>query len=323
MTTAEVPHSEILKNPGRFPPLPDREGNMDDVPVFRLEGFRQWGRVTWLLWVSLLLGIAGRLFYPCRLWPHETASSLADAFIVAAVIGLSLELSAANFLIQKVGDALVGKLAGSTLPSELQGKIGEIVRTSFVRENYVKIYNLSLQNRTMVIDATVSFDVCNYSENTELYVPEMDEEEFFKPEFLRLEYKTSEEQFVETNLIAEPKFEGTRTLQVTGKKEVKLKSIRFDKAAKCTVFWKYRVTMPEEFCDVNEFRKATIKPKFRVESIPDDFEFTFVGGNILPRRPDSALWEFKDAYIGGQQIRAQWIRKSNSEAIQPKAKLQA
>lgn len=279
------------------------------INLFRLT-FEEWTRLTWLLVVSLIAGVAGRLFYPIQWWPHETARSLADAFIIVGVIGLSLELSAANFLIAKVGDALVGKLAGSTLPPELQGKIQEIVRTSIVRESYVKVYNLSLKDQKMVIEATISFDVRNYSEKTEEYVPQMEEEEFFHPEFLRLEYTTNDKPFVETDLVPEPKFEGTRTLQVTGKKKVKLKSIHVDKTAKCSVIWKYRVTMLAEFCDVNEFRYATINPKFRLESIPEGFDFTFVGGNLLPRSPDSTLWEFNYAYIGGQQVRSQWVKKS-------------
>ena len=182
-----------------------------------------------------------------------------------------------------------------------------------VRENYSKVYSLSLKDGQMEIEATISFDVRNYSEKTGEYVPEMDEEEFFHPEFLWLEYKTKDKQYVVTEFAPEPKFEGTRTLQVAGKKKIKLKSFHLDKNSKCSVIWKYRVTMPVEFCDVNEFRYATINPKFRLASIPDGFEFTFVGGNLLPRSPDSTLWEFADSFIGGQQVRAQWVKKSSRQ----------
>ena len=81
------------------------------------------------------IGIGIRLWYPCDVWPHETAYALADAFIVAGVIGIVLELAAAKFLIQKVSDELAEKLIGRGLPPELQSEIKKIVDTDIVRDH--------------------------------------------------------------------------------------------------------------------------------------------------------------------------------------------
>lgn len=102
MTTAEAPYPEILRQLGRFPPLPDRGENMP-VKLFRLT-FTELTFVTWMLIASFVVGIA--LLVVCHWWwPTGFLKSLADAFVMAGIIGLSLELSAANFLIAKVGDA--------------------------------------------------------------------------------------------------------------------------------------------------------------------------------------------------------------------------
>jgi hypothetical protein len=99
-------------------------------------------RVAGLFLIVFLVGIAARVWYPFDRWPYDVMRMLADAFIVAGIVGFLLELFATKFLIQRVADSLTDKLVGRGLPPELQAQIRRIVETDLVRENYRKSYHL-------------------------------------------------------------------------------------------------------------------------------------------------------------------------------------
>jgi hypothetical protein len=135
--------------------------------------------------VVIGIGVAARLWYPCALWPHDLVPPLADAFIVAGIVGLGLELVATKFLIERVAGDLSERLVGRGLPTELQAHISSIVGTRRVRDHYVKSYCFSKPDHGRIgIEMEITFDVKNYSDSSVDYTPEMDEEEVFRPDFL-------------------------------------------------------------------------------------------------------------------------------------------
>jgi hypothetical protein len=286
---------------------------------FRRLSLNDFFKLVLPLGAVVILGVAVRLWYPCSWWPHDLMRPLADAFIVAGTIGLGLELVATKFLIERVANDLSEKLVGRGLPTELQGHIRNIVNTALVRDHYVKTYRFSkIAKGRVKIEMEITFDVSNYSDSAIDYVPEMDQEAAFKPDFLYLEYKLRGDL---SHVLGKDQLAGrvedkhppnTATRLVKGDKSVRLKPILENPESVCTVLWKLAVVMPEEFSDTTEFRNATIDATLRLaEDMPAGLKFESSGDNA----PSGMSWHFNGPFVTGQAIRAQWLRPQSEDVV--------
>lgn len=268
--------------------------------------------------ISFLIGICLKLWHPSYWWLYGVPSPLADAFIVAGIIGVGLELVATKFLIESAADDLAQRLVGMALPRELQKQIVSLVNeTKIVRDHYVTSYIFSEPvGDRVTIEREASFDVRNYSNSAIDYTPEMDEEACFQPKWLLLEYgiqghlhSLGEKQLTNVVKGKHPPSETTRL--VTANKRVRLESIHDNPKAVCSVRWKWRVQMPIEFSDTIEFRNATLGATVHLVSRMPGLTFESNGDNMQSRDEESLSWVFDGPFIGGQQIRTRWFRTSN------------
>ncbi len=105
---------------------------------FRDLSGREYWNLAWPFGLSLMVGFLLRVFgFRVHLpyWlPEDIVVALADAFVVAGIVGLLLELFATRLLVEKISGDLSEKLVGRGLPAELQSHISEIAKTALVRE---------------------------------------------------------------------------------------------------------------------------------------------------------------------------------------------
>jgi hypothetical protein len=273
-----------------------------------LSGKRIW-QLVWPFLLSVAAGSVLHNYYRCTWWFYHPMMAISDGLIVAGVVGLLLEIFATKFLIQKTADSLAENLVGRGLPRKIQARIQEIANTTLVRDHYVKTYKLTAAGQgNLTVETTTTFEVKNYGWRTERYVPEMDEERVFNPEFQYLHYSLKEEvhslDAAALKKRVESKHDKPTTLQTSGDKAVKLGPIAEDPSAICRVKWVLRVTMPEQFVDLTEFRYATVGAQIFVEEMPDDLEFCCTGVS-----KDSRTWEFAEPFLRGQQIKVWWLKK--------------
>lgn len=263
-----------------------------------------------------LLGAAGRTKYPYW-WPApELVSFVADTFIVTAILGMFLELFSAKLLVERASDGLAQRLIGRGLPAELQAPIRDIVGTDMVRDHYVKSYAFSAPEDGLVnVDIEVRYEVRNYSEAMRDYAPEIAIEILFQPEFRFLEYGIAGRKihtFSDENL--SNKVETVDELNVrrvpsTALPPVSLKPVRSGEKSSCQVTWRYRVTVPDQYCDVTDFDEATLGATLQVQNIPEELEFVSGGDSSLHHEAGSQSWYFDKSFITGQHLRAWWFRK--------------
>jgi len=257
-----------------------------------------------------IVGIVFRISYPFA-WPYaDVVYILADALIVVGLVGSIIELYSAKLLIRRVADDLADRLVGRGLPSELQGQIGQIVNTTLVRDHFVKSYSFSDPNGGYVnIDIKVAFDVRNYSDSVQKYVPTIGEESFYEPEFLSVDYGIrggSSFSYADTQLtpfiVTDPV---TKAKSVKDLETIKLDSIKTNPAAICQVVIRYRVTMREDYSDIMSFILPTIGFSIQLDRIPKGFEF-FSVGEAMRHVPGSPTWNFDRPFLPGQHVRAWW-----------------
>jgi len=275
-----------------------------------------------LLLPFLVIGVLGgvaRLKYPYW-WPvNDLVYFLADCFIVAMVLGVTVELFSAKLLVDRVSDGLAQRLIGRGLPAELQAPIKDIVSTDFVRDHYVKSYAFSSpENGQVNVDVEVRFEVRNYSEAERDYAPEIAAETFFQPEFRFLEYgiagrrmHTFSDEALSSKVETVDEL-NIRRVSKSALPAVRLKPVRTGERYVCQVMWRYRVTTPEQYCDVTDFGEATIGATLQLQNIPEELEFASGGDGSLHHEVGSQSWYFDKPFITGQYVRAWWFRKNSA-----------
>ena len=266
--------------------------------------------------VAGVLGVVARLKYPYD-WPgNELVYFLADAFIVAMVLGVAIDVFSAKLLLERVSDGLAQRLVGRGLPVDMQGPIRDVVSTDLVRDRYVKSYAFSATDDSRVqVNVEVRFEVRNYSEAVRDYAPEMAAETFFQPEFRFLEYGIAGRKiytFSDSDLAC--KAETDDALAVTrvprsALPALSLKPVKTGEKAACLVTWRYSITVPEQYCDVTELTEATLGATLQIEALPEELEFAAGGDASLHHETGSQSWYFDKAFIPGQCVRAWWFRR--------------
>ena len=266
--------------------------------------------------IAGLLGAVARLKYPYW-WPaNELVYFVADAFIVAMLLGVAIDLFSAKLLVERVSDGLAQRLVGRGLPVDMQAPIRDIVSTDLVRDHYVKSYAFSApEDGRVQVDIEVRYEVRNYSEAVRDYAPEMVAETFFQPEFRFLEYGIAGRKiysFSDEGLSSKVEAEdalGVTRVPKCGLPVLSLKPVKAGEKAACQVTWRYGITVPEQYCDVTELDEATLGATIQVEALPEELEFVSGGDASLHHEAGSQSWYFEKAFIAGQCVRASWFRR--------------
>jgi len=269
--------------------------------------------------IAGIVGVVARLKYPYW-WPaNELVYFLADALIVAMVLGVAFDVFSAKLLVERVSDGLAQRLVGRGLPAEMQAPVRDVVSTDLVRDHYVKSYAFSTpEDGRVQLNVEVRYEVRNYSEAVRDYAPAMVAETFFQPDYRFLEYGIAGRKiytFSDDNLSS--KVETSDELGITrvpshALPPVILRPVRTGEKAACQVTWRYGLTVPEQYCDVTDLDEATLGATLQVESLPDELEFVSGGDGSLHHQAGSRSWYFEKAFIAGQHVRAWWFRRKPS-----------
>ena len=103
--------------------------------------------------------------------------------------------------------------------------------------------------------------------------------------------------------------EGTHAIEAKGPAII-IPRLKDDANAKCSLVWRYKVTMPEEYSDISSFSLPATELRIELERLPSDFEFYSSDGN--EHIPGSKTWAYKRSFIDGQHVRVWWFRKSSA-----------
>ena len=268
------------------------------------------------------VGVLARVKYPYW-WPaNELVYFLADALIVAMILGVAFDLFSAKLLVERVSDGLAQTLVGRGLPAEMQGLVRDVVSTDLVRDHYVKSYAFSSpEDGRVQVNVEVRYEIRNYSEAVRDYAPELTAETFFQPEFRFLEYGIAGRKiytFSDENLASKVEIEDTLGVTRVPRSTLpalSLKPLRAGEKAACQVTWRYGLTVPEQYCDVTDLDEATLGATLHVEALPEELEFVSGCDASLHHESGSQSWYFERAFIAGQHLRAWWFRRKPSSRV--------
>jgi hypothetical protein len=251
--------------------------------------------------------------YPCWWALYRPTMALADALMVAGIIGVLVEIFAVRHIIDKTAEKLADEMTGRGLPLNIKSKITAIANTTLARTNYKKRYSLTdVGNGMLKVRTETTFNVGNYGREAEKFTPMMDEERVFHPKFKYLRYSLDgvEHSFDEDTLKYTDKHGTGTTLQAAGKDTVKILPLRSDPNSPpdprvvCEVKWVLETIMETSWFDLTEFRYPTENVEIYLEQKPEDVEFFCTGKTV-----DSKTWEFDEPFMVGQQLKVWWKKK--------------
>ena len=317
MPTFEIVAEEPAPDTGTPASLPAKE-HQTKVRRFHPLGAKDHARLLLPFVTVGIVGAAARLKYPYW-WPAtDLVFFLADSFIVAAVLGVFVELFSAGLLVERVCDGLAQRLIGRGLPPELQSPIRDVVSTDLVTDHYVKTYAFSTSEDGYVsVEIEVRYELRNYSEAARDYAPELAAEMLFQPEFRFLEYGIAGRKiytFSDEHLSSKVETVDELNLRRVSRSAlppVSLKPVRTGEKSACQVTWRYRVTVPDQYCDLTEFGEATIGATLQLQDLPDELEFLSGRDASLHHEVGSRSWYFDKSFISGQHLSAWWFRKTS------------
>jgi len=278
---------------------------------FRTLEVKEWSKMFGPFIGALLSGGLIRRFYPAAWSSSTTFYALADALMVAGIIGGLLEVFSARLMIERVSRDLAEELVGRGLPKELRQHIHKITRTKLVWSNNVKRYRLSLVQDRMLLELDGTSEIRNYSDSKEEYSPKNMEEAFYDPEFLRIEYGLDGDT---PGVFTGNKLK-TEVIEGRVKKTCDLPKIDIPVDSEgrfVQVHHVWRMTMPLEYTDVTYFGGPAIGLTIILEQIPDGFDFSATGESVV-HAEDSKSWFFPGPFIQGQHVRVRWFKKPSQD----------
>jgi hypothetical protein len=275
--------------------------------IFNTANWRVWGKLLWSFIASALIG-AGLILLGI-LYGWEFSRALGDAFLVAGIIGVCVELFAATRIIEHASTEVSAKMAGYGLPKAAQTVIYNVVhKTRLVYRDYRRLYRItrSEKPRTIVVESTISYCVVNNGKGNELYRPQLAEEGIYSPKILSLQYSKYtidpaqlERKVESTGVIT---FRPAEYVAITeSKASTAMENLQPDQH--CLVRWVEQLEMPDTYSDVTAFSGMTVFPVIELTNA-DGFDFFASEDNDCEHVGQT--WQYKRGFVAGQHVRAWW-----------------
>jgi hypothetical protein len=245
-------------------------------------------------------------------WIREIVMDLGHALIVASVLAFMVDAWAKDRLLRDAAADISHHLLGWGLPPELQGHIREVVqKTDIIREDTTVSYRLTpLNDGNVTVDVDWFYKVRNHSAADAPYTPEMAIEGLHQPRLISFDchpqkgmpYKLDKDTIGTTE---DPE---SHVRRFRGRESI-IQPHSLQDAA-CLVFWRYQMTMPENYSDIIAFSGATLNVTIKCD-IPDDFVFVATPKGNTENVPDTRVWYYARPFLPGQHIRVWWYPKTS------------
>ncbi len=262
-----------------------------------------------------LIGLVLRAAYRAA-WPaSDLAHLLADALVVGAVIGVTLEWFASRRLIDAAARELSERLVGEGLPKPLQAAIAEVVhQTAIVIDHATVRYRItSIPADPAHVEVTIerSYRATNYGRSDVSYRPVLAEEHFHSPVFLSLHcdggigavYSLDAAE-LQKRTTPQP---GSQVRTVAGDPSRLRPHLEDPERSRCLVKWVYRLRTPSNYSDVISFGKPSLDYTVICDEKPYGFEFVASDDAQWTEHTDRQ-WVYRKAFLSKQHIRVWWSR---------------
>jgi hypothetical protein len=243
-------------------------------------------------------------------WVNETRELLGHAFIVAGLLGGTVDTILKAELIRDVGSIFVGW----ALPQEVRNYIRTVSQTALVRRNYAIHYTLREDGEDVVVDVTHDSDVYNYSAGIKTYRTSMAVDRFENPDEEAIELEitrgSATHHWKGAQLSQSKRCQKTDQLirWHSPKQLILLPQDLGDTAPGCHVRWRHRIRVPRNFSTVAAFGTPSIGVTITWDCPTGGLELEVKATDDAIHAKGSNRW-FDSSLFYGSHVRVYWRPK--------------
>lgn len=269
----------------------------------------------WLRYVFGTLLFVGVVLYCLHFipgYPHthwtELLDHLAGAFIVAAVLGFTVDEYLKRQLIRDVGAIFIGW----ALPQEVRQRIRKVSETAVVIQDYDAKVKLTIEGEEVILDLEIAWNVFNYSTGKHRYQSACAHDLHEKPvnEATRCELVCKGQ----TTTWDATKFAHKKLIEQKGDVIIwKIPAIKLppqdatDSNLKpaCRVRWFSRLRLPKYYSTVLSFGSATLRATVTVDC-PSELVFSCDHPDSTDTSTNQRSWYHDRLFMQGEVLRIRW-----------------
>ena len=175
----------------------------DEMEISRQE-IKFFASLAGIAAVGVLLILATHYFPEALIVRRLLATAVGEALVVAAVLGLTVDLYIKQYLIRRASQDVYKYLVGYNLPNEIKARIQALMGTSLIRRNWHIAYTLTPVEGVkdeVLIDVRYTFELENVTNTVQHYTHRVQVEKYQDPRVVELRCDDPESKF---RLVAKP-----------------------------------------------------------------------------------------------------------------------
>jgi hypothetical protein len=267
--------------------------------------------------VSIVFLYALHRYVPIE-WEIRRAilAAFADALLVAALLGATVDKYVKAFLIQEASRDVYRYLAGYNLPEEIKERLQTLMGTALIRHNWRIAYTLTpivTESNEVLIDVVYSFELQNISNDVQKYTQKIQIEKHLNPTILELRCDDPESGFrrcaAAGGTLGKDQVEAPGVIEATAP-EIKVKPSGKNCDLRYPFSGHYQLRTPGNHSDTFSFTHPSIGVTITATH-PVGYKFSIEPEGDTVVTDD--MWQFrKRAFLRSEHVRVRWFKDSSS-----------
>jgi hypothetical protein len=255
-------------------------------------------------------------------WLYSVSRTLADALVVAGILGFTVDSFLKRALIRDVGAIFIGW----SLPQEVRNYIRKVSQTSIVRKNHRAHFRFVLNEakNEATVKMTSSMEVFNFSTGVRVYRPKLSLDLRDKPDesAVRCEIRRGAKvRSKDAAALNKPgcveKGPDVITWAFGGMLLFPQDVSSLELRPACTVRWECQATLRVPHTDLLSFTWPTIGVEVTADCPPElEFSCDSDDQDSMMHAPGSNQWTYNRLYMPGQSVRPRWRLRNESSQRQ-------
>jgi hypothetical protein len=240
--------------------------------------------------------------------------SIGEAFVVAAILGLTVDRYLKGDLIRKVSQDVYKYMVGYNLPAEIKGRLQALMGTALVRRNWQIAYTLIpiAESDEVLIDINFSYELENVSNTVQTYTPRIEIEKYLNPTILELRCDDPESHF---RHVANPgesigKEQGEKSGIIAAQGPgINVKPSGRNSELRYPFRGHYQLRTPSHHGDSFSFNHPSIGVTITA-TYPVGYKIAIESGDETVTTDN--MWQFRNrAFLPSEHVMVRWFKTSN------------
>jgi hypothetical protein len=229
--------------------------------------------------------------------------SLADAFIVAAILAMTVDQYIKERILHEVTSDISKYLIGYRLPEQVQDRLRSIMQTTWIRRTFeVRVRFSEMAAEETELDITVSSQVQNITSETQEYIDTVSFSKFERFQVVELRCDNQNTTYHLAGKQVKPVEESGQIRHRGNLVKIPPTS---DSPEEFRFSVRYKTGHPSSSRKTITFRHATIGAVIEMTDCPDSYVFHL---SPIPDITAHNRWTYNRLFLPGEQISIQWER---------------